>query len=815
MASKTKARYTKRSQAMNPKARAPKKLVSTLDSIFKTLGVSGGKKSAPSKRKGRTMRRNDPTKEGPRVVSKEAKYGARLYSQDRSSGVASNLINYGLSSQTETIEDIRCTVNPYILSQYVAGVVFKACASSDRPQDYAIALSMIKYYCKNLSNIGAITSETTWPRAIVELGWALTDRRVGKFNYTVHWDPVAAWQADVATNGFTVTNSGWASINLSAGGTVTSGGYITTSTLGVADPTFIQVDAFQTNFFSGLDLVPIERGANLDKHNDASAFAFDPTGGREYSSAGTYTLNLVFMVGYDGTDILYLPNNSSANLETKIGRPHLAAIRLCTAVPGYGNPRYHTEIVNTIRSGKYSQQVYAPPSLLGYQRVTPSLRGKTQLKLVPGNGALNAILARLESVVSKIPGTPVAGKDWVGSFSVGDVQNLAIYMYRTFLRQFSGAAIGVYSKTPNGNVVAAENLHALAANSSIRAMRVPEFIQKLMGAQTVFSDSDGTLIPFVTVLSAPTPSLTYTGTGIYSSPVLTTGIGWAVNVSSIVAIYKQFEAYIAPFENLQNSGEYGPTMLDFSFTRDFNASFVCGLASRRRITTESESNAFLLSPMISYTVTSATAGSADLQSTAIDHTFRQHNRKAYSGYDSTANVFAASKFDGIVVGALTSNISNATGPDMAPNSRDSPSGPLSRPRSGVLLKELPPSQLSFVTKWAQRMLPRAGKYCGPGWTAGVDTADEASYVNSKGEYIIPPSSDEDAICKRHDEAYLAANGDKKLVSAADRDMVHSLQRLRLEKGLTLYGAAAELAIAAKAGLADLSDAGAKEYRDMY
>lgn len=821
---------------MAPPNNGNPKVSSLIAGVARSLHLGPGKKSGKGKGKGsrrpvRPRRGPKPTRpgkkyvsapglnpnaEGPRSVAKIERMAGKQRDSDRSEGLASLASNYLSTSSIETCEDIQVTINPYILCQYVGGLVMKTCAASDRPQDYAVAIQMIVYYCSNMQEIGS-QPVTTWPRALVELAWALTNRRIGKYNYSCHWDAVSAWALNVGTAGFGVGNSGWLPVFPQNGGTTTASGYITQAAAGaLAVVTQSQIENFQANYMTILDLVNIEDYKCLDKSNDASAFAFDAGGGKPMLSSGSFTLTIASMIGFNDLAPMYITADSESVLETAIHRPHLAAIRLGTPVAAYGSPAYHSMAVNIQRLGRRAIVVSATPGLLGYQRATPGLRGKCQLKLVPGTSVLTAIMRRLEAAAVKIGAA--TSPTWQASFSAADIQNLTIYLYKAFLKQFSGAMVGAISVTPAGTTLQPVSAEQCFASSSIRSMRVPEFLQKLVGAQSIFTDNDGSLIPFVTQFAViPTPSLTYTGPGVYASSPTVAQAGWAVNISSIVTAYKPFEAYLAQFENMQFSGQYGPSLLDATFTRDSNAAFLCGMCSRRRLTSEFEAEVMTVIPAITYDVVAATSGTLNLLETTFNHAYRQHNRKVYSGYDSISSLIAASNYDGVVVGALTSNISNATGPDNGParplEFQLPPGAPL-RPAM-VLRKDFKGKEVSLVTKFAQRLIPRAGNYCGPGWTAGVDTAVEGAPQGEDGKYLVPPTNEEDAICKKHDEAYNQAAGDAKKVSAADWKMISALNELRAKKGLSFYGAAAELAIAVKVGIPTLSEEGTKEYFGAY
>jgi len=655
-----------------------------------------------------------------------------------------------------------------------------------------------------MPNIAAIEGTTVWPRALAELAWALSPRRCGQYNYSLHWTAVVSAGANASANGFQQNNVGFVMYQYSG---ATIGGYLQEAASQViGTPNTDLINSWQDQNFATLDLVNIESMQKQDRKDDASAFAFDTSGGRAYSSTGNSTLSLVSLIGYNSGVAQYMNVNSSAGLEVKIKRPHLAAIRVCTPIAQYGNPPFHSENTNNQRVARDLLATYSSPSTLGFQRVTPSFRGKLQLKIVPGSGTLLAISNRIE-VLANATVTNIGGGTWASSYGLNDINNFIVNLYKTFLKRYSGSNIGVYGVLPSGTLISPEPYERCFAVASYNSIRLPEYVQRILGAHTPFVDKYGTLIPYVSALDVPAHAITYTGTPTYTVAPEPENFGLGVFSQVVNFAYKPFEATMVSKENFMLYGQFGKTFMDVTYLRDSTSVFVSGMISRRAQTPDFVSSCNLLNDVLTYDQVQLTATGTIGYPLEYNHSFNQHNRRMYSGFDSIALYSNINKYDGVVVNALTSNMSDANGPDNAVNSRI----PLPAPVLGSQELLRSPARVGIVTKWANRILPRLGKYCGPGWTAGVDTGDEDVHPDRGGKYTVAPISSEDAICKVHDEAYNAAGNDRKKVLAADWEMVKSLRALRKAEGLSIYGYAAELAIASKAGLATLSDEGLKAY----
>lgn len=186
--------------------------------------------------------------------------------------------------------------------------------------------------------------------------------------------------------------------------------------------------------------------------------------------------------------------------------------------------------------------------------------------------------------------------------------------------------------------------------------------------------------------------------------------------------------------------------------------------------------------------------------------YEQNYRRDFSGTDGLANIQNLYNSDGIVANGFTSNIESSVGTgrslERPYNSGNNAPGPwnisiIDDQMESLSIDSPKDSVPSLFEGFYKRLVPRKGNYCGPGWTAGVDTFRDETVITSDGKYIVHPSGEEDAICKSHDEAYRRSQGKKDDVRAADHEMIGALDELDARGGLTLYGRAARMAIQAK------------------
>jgi len=204
--------------------------------------------------------------------------------------------------------------------------------------------------------------------------------------------------------------------------------------------------------------------------------------------------------------------------------------------------------------------------------------------------------------------------------------------------------------------------------------------------------------------------------------------------------------------------------------------------------------------------------------------YNQRHRRNMANLDTIPILQKAFVADGIVDNGFTSNINNAKGtgneqvwgqgsPDNWENMMA-----LNAPRSSrrnLGSGSFPPREVpSLANTFLNRLIPRHGNYCGPGWTAGKDTFSEEVIPSPDGTYLVAPVDEEDAICKRHDEAYGRAKNDPRKVYLADEEMVNDLKSLSLDKGLSNYGASAKLAIQLKMAKARLDGTNLRTYEEL-
>jgi len=282
------------------------------------------------------------------------------------------------------------------------------------------------------------------------------------------------------------------------------------------------------------------------------------------------------------------------------------------------------------------------------------------------------------------------------------------------------------------------------------------------------------------------------------------------NVGTLVRKYKVSESAMAQYCNLKLSTSYGGSLLDASFLTEVatTPTTVLGVVSRRPLTPALLNSIYIRSDAVSYTkcAFTVTSVSGSLAYNGYNKQYNQQHRRVMSGYDLWTDFSAAAVFDGFVyAGTLASNIEGNSGPDFVDDSPNLPNRgpPLRAPgpqrEKRELFRDIPPSIKGTVVRLAARLIPRKGKYCGPGWTAGVETAARDPAVVD-GHYQVAPTDPEDAICKQHDEDYRDADGDLILTAAADKRMASRLDALNNREGLSLYGHAARIAIGAKGQL---------------
>jgi len=683
-----------------------------------------------------------------------------------------------------------------VLFQYIYGFCTACLSGTDRPVDLNSANRAAVYYFFSMNGLldgNPAVSVTSWPRAMLRLYWSLRPRKVGKYNYVPDFRGVVA----LGPTSF-IPSDGTVGVNVYTiqSPTPDATNFLPISNVSVtaADDTALSI--WHANHAERLDLVPIIGSEKLDC-KDASAFSFDPNGLNPLTAIPSIVngIQIVSIVGFNASTYYYMTSDSTSANETRQGDKDLAKLRLCTLFPTAGTP-----IVPNQRRTKYTTECLTLPGTLGYKHAVGKLGKDPQLKLVPGLGAINHIISKLEAfgVATRL------GAGWTNSFSQSDIIYLGYLLWKRHTRRYAGSTVGARIWNMNGiSLLEADPSEVHIDDASIDILKLPENIVRAISSQSIFNDNDGALLPLaarIDVSLIATPVLTYSGTASYPTVTYTsltqcTG----VNNADLLSKLKALENSIAQYTNLVYPVFVG-SMLDTTILRNiYNtgaSTLVSGVVSRRALTGPFLAKVMSQIPLVSYTTSNAqkvtTVTDTQSSNTIYDHTYKQKNRKDFSGYDSMTTLTKMCVTDGLVQpGNLTANIAGNKGPDF-----NLPPSPLGAPRERLFEgRDLPQTMKSSMYKLAARLVPRKGKYCGPGWTAGVETAVTDPYLGTHG-YRVPPTDDEDAICKMHDEDYGRAVNSAD-IQRADRKMVERLDKLSEEKGLSLYGYAARFAIGIK------------------
>lgn len=736
---------------------------------------------------------------GSKAVNKVLRENSALDRSSSRGDFASASLASVQSGYGETTEDIAVPINPYLLYQYVAGFVRSTLAASDRNQDITYAEQMAFYYFRNILQIETVTV-STWPRALLELGYSLRPRRCGRYNYSVDDTLVNGWVQALSTtaNLAVAQNIGFDSIQFVAPQTAPAG-FCTASSPFISTPGEQPITRWQYSHATQLDLVNVIEGASLDK-GDASAFAFDVGGPQNYQGVAGFQQVAVFaQCGYDTTTstAYYISATSAAGLETPISRPHLAKLRLGTLMGGnnttmfaYTGPTINRIPIRTV-------PVVSLPGTLGYAHATKLVGSDPQMKPVPAFNMVQAIIDRINQIATLVS-TSIWGLAG-GGFAFSDIVVFSYSIYKHMLRKYSGAEVGCqFGKT--GSAANLPDYYGLHSNDSVfESVRIPENIMKLLGSQLAYIDNLGALIPLAALFDITTVSntagVTYSGTSSYGTFPVGAYSNYSQRAltqnSNIAVKWKNMERYMAQYTNMRYLSQYGPSFLDATFLLDISAAKYSGLASRRRITDLYLAQCFNLSSCISYTNTQAQLGLANNggggdQLAYYDHQFKQRCRRDLSGWDVVSDVNKINALDGLVsAGISTSNFSSNTGPDnVDPNARSRPSAAYeSNPGSGVSSDDV-----GLLTKLRNHMVPTHGNYCGPGWTAGERHGNPEM---KDGKYLVPAVDALDEECQLHDEAYKHAKGDTEKLRNADLEFARRLAALEVHGGLSPYGHAAK------------------------
>jgi len=421
------------------------------------------------------------------------------------------------------------------------------------------------------------------------------------------------------------------------------------------------------------------------------------------------------------------------------------------------------------------------------------------LKLVPATTVLQGIVNRIEYVGVSIPTfLSTFGPPTAGGTAAKDVVYLAYAIWKRALRRFAGSNNGVSISSVGQSYITTEPLCVHLDDSFIDFIKIPEPIMKFIDAQMGYLDKRGSILPVPALvnLSAITTGATYTGPGKNTAvwPTNLPSQRYVGNVAAVLSLWKPLERSFAQYSNMQMPGALGRgSLLDTTLLVDPNALFLTGIVSRRLLGEEFISKCLSVVDALSYTAVAQTAADISLAGNNplfYDHTYSQKSRRVMGGYDSLAVMATAAEADGFVLaGTLASNIQGNDGPDFnSASSRGNddfiaspvpgPDGPRPRPSNRL---ESPLKSLRDA------LVPRKGKYCGPGYSAG-EFGNDQEMVG--GKFLVPPDGPEDAICKTHDEDYVAADGDPDKIREADARLVRSFNRLEQHQGLSPYAKAA-------------------------
>jgi len=704
-------------------------------------------------------------------------------------------------------EVLHVEINPIIVFQYIHGVLSEAVKGVDTTFESSYILGMTRYYASflqapNNSTIGV------WPRKVLELAAHLRSRVIGEYSYAPDWEPYllgifslkAAMDIDRlrATTGLEPST---------VGGTPVDG------FMQYAPPDFesSQVSEWQNNYAPALDLVNL---SEMDSLDDGSASAFTWSGQTPIKGADAFGGSRPhFIVGAtDGNPavLYFVPAAGQAFCEVKPTKLHLAGARFCTMSPFFPWTAAQSYPQHSARIARHSSPCTMTPRAYGAYGMR---YGKISIKQVPSVARIQTIIDKMETLGDIINNQ--SGGVWSSSLGANDVKMYAQYVYRKFHSKFAASNNGCYfvgaSSAGGGSVVVPDYMELHVGDSLMSTLRIPEEISNHLGASDMYMDKEVTLIPWVARYDLVTLAtrLTYTGVAVY--PTIPAGSTFfsvlsqraPVSPAPLFKRFKKLEQYMTGACNMRLQGSYGPTLLDTSVLQGSTSAssfFVTGLVSRRKITDVFLAKA--LSKISSLTYVSQdinpnvnpygqAASGYKYDRDSYDHQVPQKYRYDMSGLVTPGDIAEASMYDGFVRVGLTTNMSGNDGPDLAPNAR-----PIEAPvRELVAAPE--DSKKEYYKYFMDKLVPTKGKYCGPSWTAGVDSYKNPPVVDRDGKYLVPPTDKEDEICKSHDEAYNAARGDQAKLDQADDRMVEELGALRRESGLSPYGLGAMMAISAK------------------
>lgn len=698
--------------------------------------------------------------------------------------LASNSFNQDLSETGETKEDIPVIINPYGVFQYVSGVVYGAIANSDRPADYNMATHVIVSYVGALNSLADLDNVNVLPRALLELGYSLRARTVGKYRYIPVWTPLNYCVTGML---YPQTNNlmfcGYDKRVYNANVPPPPGGFLISDAPKVWPNDQLIMD-WQSLHAGSLDLVPVIEGYKLD-NGDASAFAWDTAGAQSFSP---YLGDFFSIYSINNAQYKFVYANSSVGLETYIGKPHLAKLRLGTIGEGYGDQTtqwyYAPPSTGSPRVARFSIPVQSLPSTIGYSM---SFKGKLghdpQLKLVPLHRLIAGVIARYEYF-----GDPSRlGSSWTSALGPNDLVVFSYILIKHMYRKYSGIEVGVWTQNRNTSstqiFTELEPYRVHFDDSVIESVKVPEPIMRYISSQLAYMDCDGSIFPAAQIQTYDIATkYTYQGTSVY--PTIPTDL-WdqraPVYASDLMIKMKGLESLMAQYCNLCPPTVVGGSNLDTTLYLDQNEN-ILSVWSRRPLGDVHFSQVMSNCGAISYQYQAINASIVNGGGTNMgafgNHLFRQRVRKDLSGYQSLSEMIQASVSNGFVTkGTYTSNIQGNTGPNSLPSR-------IPYPKFRTL--DTPARYAQHVPKLVIKMIGDARL------THPIDCAHEVGSRDKPVEIIdgkcaAAPTDAENKIRRTYHKMSCDLTGNAIAMGKLETRVLLELDELRHTEGLSLYG----------------------------
>jgi len=742
------------------------------------------------------------------VARAERREYNKLVAQDISAFLNREVATRLSDSSLENVQDLNCLVNPQLLFQYIYALWMKPIANTDNLSHLQLAQSAAVTTFRDFENLFQLYAGISLPGPLVKLRRLFEPKRSGKFSFVADFNGVNACAADVVANGIKATNVGLDLTYPTGTYAGTQFGNIATFTPVVSLPL---LSAFVSEFQASYHPRDIERVTS--KSWDCSAFAFDPAGAVPAGSVNATGNSMASHAGFSlgSTTSLYIRQAGSWGLEVKPKNIAIAACRFCTPSPAYIANLVTANAVRSSRIGLATGVAGTLPSVVAFNSGPNRLKGPVALKPISLVSACGAIMQKMETICSNAQSTPAQGQStlgtaWLSAWNAtgSDVRMLIFAWAKYQFKTYSGAYFGTYLVS-GGTAFVPMWPERHQGFEMLGMSTIPESVNMALKCLAPYMDSDGTFIPWSPNVNANLISigLVYTGPNTSSYgviPNLDSESGITNNGLRITNIYKPLEPQIAPYTKSDDMDRDRDTLLDITLVLGKNSGNAVSIRSKRPLDVHLYDYALRNIRFLTYDYCTDDAGFNNTSS--VSQEYSQRYRRDLGNLDSPTDIQTVNRYNGLVTNGFASNLTAATGDDnagsaVAQGGFAAPALEDRVPRND-LTREPPQDNASLVSKFFAAHLPRKGNYCGPGWTAGVDTFQKETYVTPQGEYVVAPVDDEDAVCKRHDEAYRASKGDRELINAADWQMVKELEAIRLTKGLTRYAHASQEAIRLKA-----------------